>query len=187
MGRLRGELASSQDAWWGSHTITNPDGDPYMTRYWLGRLRVHVFHRGDHDEDCHDHPWDFWTFPLTSYVEEVLHEQRQAYLAKNSPPPPKFFRTKEVVKRFRWHHRPAEHCHRVLGAWTGKNLTDDMVKPGGKIITIVWQAGVRRKWGFWKERQGVWCWQFWKDYILAGGKNAPCEPPFSPPPEKPVR
>lgn len=200
MGRLRGKLASSQDRWWGVHTIINEDGGRYMTRYWIGRLRLHVFHRGDYDPDCHDHPWDFWTFPLTSYVEEVLHEQRQAYLAKNSPPPPKFFRTRQIVKRFRLHFRPAEHCHRVLGKYVGPSPKGDtslyaerrILDPGelygdGKIVTIVWQAGVRRKWGFWKDRDGRWCWQGWKEYVLAGGKHSPCEPPYSPPPPKPSR
>lgn len=46
-----------------------------MTRAWFGRLRFHVFFRGDQDPDCHDHPWGFWTFPLRSYVEEVLEER----------------------------------------------------------------------------------------------------------------
>lgn len=193
MGRLRGELKSSQDRCWGVHTIER-DGDPYMTRYWIGKLRMHVFHRGDHDQDCHDHPWDFWTFPLTGYVEEVLHQHRDTYVAKDTPPPPRFFRTTEVVKPFRLHFRPAEHCHRVLGAWGDKyehkldigTYYSDSPKPGAvrdrpsvdykkKVITVVWQAGVRRKWGFWKERSGRWCWQYWKDYVLAGGKNAPCE------------
>lgn len=179
MGRLRGKLASSQDRWWGVHTIINEDGGRYMTRYWIGRLRLHVFHRGDYDPDCHDHPWDFWTFPLTSYVEEVLHEHRQTYMAKDTPPPKKFFRTSEVVKAFRLHFRPAEHCHRVLGAlkegYAGDRPPAQAVDLDKKIVTIVWQAGVRRKWGFWKDREGRWCWQGWKEYILAGGKHSPCE------------
>lgn len=203
MGRLRGELKSSQDSWWGSHTIINPDtGEPYMTRYWIGKLRLHVFVRGDQDPDCHDHPWDFWTFPLTSYVEEVLHEQRQAYAARGHPPPPKFYRVTHVVKRFRLHKRAAEHCHLVLGSFEGyekptfsddfNHITQEWQKRpligNRRIITIVWQAGVRRKWGFWKNREGRWCWEFWKDYILNGGKNAPCgDGPATPPPPKPRR
>ena len=183
MGRLRGELKSSQDSWWGRHTIINLDtGEPYMTRYWIGKLRLHVFHRGDQDPDCHDHPWDFWTFPLTSYVEEVLHEQRQAHMFRDHPPAPKFYRTRQVVKRFRLHKRPAEHCHRVLGSFEGYPesemfrgaIFDEPVVGNRKIVTLVYQAGVRRKWGFWKNREGRWCWEFWKDYILNGGKNGPC-------------
>lgn len=182
MGRLRGEMKPSQDRWWGWHTIVR-DGDPYMTRFWVGRLRLHIFHRGDHDPDCHDHPWDFWTFPLTSYVEEVLHPHRDTYLLKDHPPPARFYRTLEVVKAWRWHARPAEHCHRVLGSFEGyppsgmfPGAIKDTPKIGNRrIVTIVWQCGVRRKWGFWKNREGRWCWQPWKEYILAGGKNAPCD------------
>ena len=29
-----------------------------------GQLYLHIFHRGDQDRCPHDHPWDFWTFPL---------------------------------------------------------------------------------------------------------------------------
>lgn len=65
---------SSGERLFGRHVIYGKEAEhatPYMTRYWFGRLRLHIFHRGDQDPDCHDHPWDFWTFPLTSYVEEV--------------------------------------------------------------------------------------------------------------------
>lgn len=191
MGRISNDKSvSSQDRLFGAHTIIH-DGEPYMTRFWFWRFRVHIFHRGDKDQDCHDHPWDFWTFPLTSYVEEVLHPVRQARLTKAEPPPDKFFRSLQVVERFRLHYRPAEHCHRVLGAWsgryesysmfTGENLTKrpvpgskPQIAPGKKIVTLVYQSGVRRKWGFWKERNGVWCWDFWKKYVLEGGRDQAC-------------
>ena len=65
---------SSAGRWWGRSVIYGKEDEhatPYMTRYWIGRLRLHIFHRGDQDPDCHDHPWDFWTFPFTPYVEEV--------------------------------------------------------------------------------------------------------------------
>lgn len=180
MGRISNDKSvSSQDRLFGAHTIIH-EGEPYMTRYWFWRFRVHVFHRGDKDMDCHDHPWDFWTFPLTSYVEEVLHEQRQAYLAKNSPPPPKFFRTYQVVRAWRLHKRPAEHCHRVLGAlaphydWDIPPQYHVDARPGRKIVTLVYQAGVRRSWGFWKERASRWCWEPWRKYVLEGGRDQPC-------------
>ena len=65
---------SSAGRWWGRSVIYGKEDEhatPYMTRYWIGRLRLHLFHRGDQDPDCHDHPWGFWTFPFRSYVEEV--------------------------------------------------------------------------------------------------------------------
>lgn len=38
---------------------------PYLTkiRVWPGYY-LHLFWRMDFDLDWHDHPWDFWTFPL---------------------------------------------------------------------------------------------------------------------------
>src|SRR5690606_161477 len=68
---------SSAGRFWGKSVIYGKEDDhatPYMTRYWIGRLRLHIFHRGDQDPDCHDHPWSFWTFPFTPYVEEVLEK-----------------------------------------------------------------------------------------------------------------
>lgn len=160
----------------GRHTIMDDAGSPYMTRYWIGRLRLHIFYRGDLDPDPHDHPWSFWTFPLTPYVEEVTeligcaccdnYDVYQTY--------------RQVVPAFWPSWRPATHRHRVLGRhdpmaavdFTSQPLVD--TKPG-KIITIVWRGKGERRWGFLKHRDGRYCWQVWKDYIK-GGRNAPCSP-----------
>ncbi|MER9278745.1 hypothetical protein [Mesorhizobium sp. M0522] len=165
----------------GFTTIYGAQGEhetPYLTRIWIGRLRMHIFHRGDADPDPHDHPWDFWTFPLTAYVEEV---------AIKTPRSAVTFR--QTVPAWRWSFRPAEHTHRVLGrydllATTEAALRAFIVGSGrvppqygpGKIITVVWQGRPRRKWGFLRNRDGAWCWTPWKDYVFAGGKHAPCEP-----------
>src|SRR5690606_6991910 len=96
----------------GVQTIYGADGvSPYMTRAWIGRLRLHVFHRGDEDPDPHDHPWDFWTFPLTAYVEEVV-EAAPGFTGLRQ-------RRSRLVSAFRLHHRPAEHTHRVIGRYAG--------------------------------------------------------------------
>lgn len=104
---------------------------PYMTRFWIGRLKLHIFHRGDADPDCHDHPWDFWTFPLTPYVEEVARDEgmvvegftddglRRPEIANGEHSYDKFI---QVVPAFRWSFRPATHCHRVLGRWNGRHI-----------------------------------------------------------------
>lgn len=126
------------------------DGSPYMTRGWIGRLRLHIFHRGDQDPDCHDHPWSFWTFPLVSYVEEVREPDGELHMRR--------------VKRFRFHYRRAEFAHRVLRPAYGS----------GKIVTIVWRCGRNRAWGFWRDRPGESCWVPWRRYVLEGGKDAPC-------------
>lgn len=190
---------------WGKSTIYGRDGEhktPYMTRYWFGRLRLHVFYRGDADPDCHDHPWGFWTLPLTSYVEEVVDPTMTVHVANREGvsiskvwPTDTFSR---VVRAFRLHYRPATHTHRVLGRYDGTYYVVNnggiediiagyppekndgkqrlpMYRSSQKITTIVWRGKGERKWGFLKARDGRWCWTPWKEYIYGGGKSAPCE------------
>lgn len=167
-----------KDRSWGVSTIYGVDGEhstPYLTRLMLGRLRLHIFHRGDADPDCHDHPWDFWTFPLTAYVEEVVEN-----IGVGTPV---WVRRHQVVQAFRISFRPATHTHRVLGRldgwWPMVGALDPYgvprVKPG-RIVTVVWLGRSRRPWGFLKARDGRWCWVAWRDYVFNGGKHAPCEP-----------
>ncbi|RWI98494.1 MAG: hypothetical protein E5X86_26655 [Mesorhizobium sp.] len=163
----------------GFETIYGVDGEhatPFLTRIRTGRLRIHIFHRGDADPDPHDHPWDFWTFPLTSYVEEVVDRGSMNVF-------------RQVVPAWRWSYRPAEHTHRVLGRYDslatmevvigafvfGARRVPPQCQPG-KIITIVWQGKSNRKWGFLRNRDGNWCWTPWREYVFGGGKHAPCEP-----------
>lgn len=164
--------ATSAGRFTGWNTIHDKAGNgaPYMTRIWIGRLRLHIFHRGDLDEDCHDHPWDFWTFPFTSYVEEVAEPEMTG-----------FAKRRQIVRAWRWTFRPATHTHRVLGAWSG--LTAGRPSDGsswpitgpGRIVTLVWRSKDKRAWGFLKDRDGQWCWVPWKDYVFGTGKSAPCE------------
>ncbi len=194
-----GRPVKRSTGWCGWNTIFDKTegGNPYMTRIWIGRLRLHIFHRGDLDPDPHDHPWEFWTFPLTPYVEAVT---------KWEPGEPNtmqggFVTRRQVVQPWRWSYRPAEHCHRVLGRYSG-NVRDpfgyivpcsahqvitlpasfepyyDVGEPGSparKIVTIVWRGKIGRKWGFLKHRDGRWCWIHWKEYVLGGGKDGPCQ------------
>ena len=175
---------------WGHNTIYGADDGkpemPYMTRMWIGRLRFHLFHRGDKDPDCHDHPWAFWTFPLRSYVEEVvdpisetIHWANPKTMKFESIKRVYFERRLVVVRAFRLHYRPATYAHRVLGPWNGEALQPGQMNPPlgyGKIPTFVWRKGETRKWGFIRERAGLWCWTPWKKYVYEGGKSAPCEP-----------
>lgn len=186
MGRLRSTVSTGFRKYFGSHSIIS-EGETYMARYWVGRLRLHIFSRGDADPDCHDHPWDFWTFPLTSYVEEVLFTPNGA----GTNGIPQWCKKVEVVHALTPHFRPATYRHRVLGSFDGWAIDNppghDMDDPGRwvlepkigkrKIVTFVWRGPVKRNWGFTKERKGVWCWQAWKDYIRAGGKDASCNDP----------
>jgi len=169
---------SSAGRWWGRSVIYGKEDEAntaYMTRYWIGRLRLHVFHRGDQDPDCHDHPWDFWTFPLTSYVEEILLPNRFEG---------GYDRIRQIVPAFRWSFRSAEHTHRVISrARRANGPAKGGVKYNGvwyvndrrPIVTIVWRSKDRRAWGFLKNRDGKWCWIGWRDYVFGGGKSAPCE------------
>jgi hypothetical protein len=116
-------------------TYYGHDNSPYLTRAELGQATtVNVFHRGDSDPDPHCHPWDFWTYPLVSYYEEYLEPDRAAV---------QYVPCVRLVQAFRWHHRAAEHQHRVLGkAVNGA--------PGaGRVVTLMRRGPVRREWGFW--------------------------------------
>lgn len=165
----------------GVRTIYGVDEErntPYMTRINIGRLYLHIFHRGDADKDPHDHPWDFWTFPLTSYVEEVIPTS-VASNARNKIAnwPSHDGPYTRVVRAFRLHYRHATHTHRVLGRWAGHLVpgNGEAVWTLGRIVTIVWKSKPKRAWGFLKNRDGKWCWVPWKEYVFHGAKNTPCD------------
>lgn len=198
-------LKSASETWFGWHTIYGREGDsdtPYMTRIWIGRLRLHIFYRGDADDDHHDHPWDFWTFPFTSYVEEVVYAVGGTICTDKVEVEPGVFldhtsfesrwqKVMNVVPAWRWTFRPAEHCHRVIAPYSGfaRGAFNDFpaspdkvnstvrlrpIPTEGKIVTLVWRSGRKRDWGFRKNRDGKWCWIAWKQYVFGGGKDAPC-------------
>ena len=153
----------------------------YLTRVKLtpktrwGRLYFHFFHRGDHDRDFHDHPYDFWTFPLVTYYENVLD------LVSGRV-------TRNAVTAFHRHFRPAEYTHIQLGAARYEWIEQTLVSRGGykKVnrirrenvfggwtATFVWHRPTRRKWGFWVKperpvffgRYGPRYWVPWRDYV----------------------
>lgn len=163
---------------------------PYMYRAWIGRLRFHLFCRGDEDPDCHDHPWGFWTFPLRSYVEEYLEERTATRYRAGARPDGTaepyqrtyYIRHQRVVKAFRLHRRDASFKHRVLGVHSGWAIrmppdpTTILYRYEGYVPTIVWRDRPHgRLWGFYKERLGVWCRVQWQEYVCCGGKHGPCE------------
>lgn len=169
------QVTRPKRTWFGKHVVTDENGSPYMLRYWIGRLRLHVFYRGDHDPDPHDHPWDFWTFPLTSYIEEVVHPYSAGSVWGQPPRISHVFVSRQIVRAFRLHYRPATHCHRVLGKLDESRLRSEVGE--GKIITIVWRGKMGREWGFLKNRDGKWCWVAFREYLFQGGKSAPCDDP----------
>ena len=123
---------------------------PYMTRVELGRARIHVFHRPDADPDMHDHPGDFVTFPLVSYVEEIQHPWSRGHMKRR------------LVRAFRPHFRRAELAHRVLGAWNGEWHDGEPVADRRKqVATLVWKGRNRREWGFHTPNG----WVPWQEYV----------------------
>ena len=103
----------------------------YMDRKYIflpwGTLRLHTFWSGDEYVAPHDHPFDFWTFPLTSYVETVEFKDNREWARKV-----------QLVQRFRLHKRSAEYRHWVH-------------EPDRPFRTVVFAGYPRRKWGFWPE------------------------------------
>lgn len=144
---------------------TEEEWGPYMKKIEFFNRAIHIFYRKDAYPAPHDHPWDFWTFPLTSYVEEVYDPTTRVTRIN-------------VVKSFRWHFRNAEYSHRILGRWSGHDQRHGFTEPQvmeGKVITYVIMLPTRREWGFWHGP----IWIQWKSYIegrianwMDSGKNS---------------
>lgn len=165
--------------WCGWRTLYGHDAagqwSRYMFRLRVGRLRFHVFYRGDADADPHSHPWDFWTFPLTPYVEEVT-----APLAGTMPgyEPTKYERKLNIVPAFRLSYRPASYLHRVLGRFGGritvKGVGEGLFYSKKPIVTVVFTGKKAAKWGFLKLCGALGEFMNYKKYVEEGGKTAPC-------------
>jgi hypothetical protein len=149
----------------------------YLTRVKLtpktrwGQLYLHIFHRGDFDRDFHDHPYDFWTFPLRTYYERVLD------LSTGKD-------TRKAVEAFRWHFRPAEYTHIQEGSaryqWVEhRDAEADFLTWarrenvfGGPTATFVWRKPIRRVWGFWVlasqiHETRIFHWFPWREYLFS--------------------
>lgn len=137
------------------------DGKPYMTRFVWGRYRLHIFWTPDPGRDFHDHPWDFWTFPLRGYYEEAVNR-----LVLSGGKTYEQYQT-HFVPAFKWTFRKAEHLHRIVRPLHPKKF-------GGIIVTFVITSRERREWGFAKKRFGKWCWQHWREYCTGDKRNDPC-------------
>jgi len=107
---------------------------------WLRKLTVgswdfNVYYRGEDDEYPHDHPWDFWVFPLQDFLEEVHVPRRRE-------------RELRVVKAWRWHFRRATHVHRIVGATKSEN-GNVLYDRAGRFVTITKRERKYRDWGYW--------------------------------------
>lgn len=116
---------------WRTKTITG-----YRTSYHIfWGLRVHKYYRGDRDDAPHDHPWDFITFPLCSYLEYYLDDEGQERA--------------RIVKGFRFHFRKAEFTHRLIARAYPEKDGHVIRVPDAPFFTVVWEFRNRRSWGFW--------------------------------------
>lgn len=129
----------------------------YLTKVTLWRgLRLHIFWRGDKETVCHDHPNDFWTFPLVPYIEQ--------YIAVDGLP------AYRVVRAFRLHRRKAEFAHRVVASFEGFGRGDGCIWPirGTRpIVTLLWWCKPRRAWGFHTDKGWVPWEQFTDEPVVA--------------------
>lgn len=142
------------------HSVLYIRGQRYMNRYiaYFGPfcLRLHKFFSGDDDRAPHTHPWPFLTFPFHSYVEALYEEG--------------VFKRFNVVKKFRFHFRPAHHEHIVKGPmWTAgfRDLYYEgaplySTEPGFEPFwTFVITSAKTNDWGFYPT-PGKFV--YWRDY-----------------------
>lgn len=150
---MRGDVAkidvSSGTRWWGASTAYG-----YQTTLWLGRLRLHVFWREDPGEAFHDHPWEYWTWPLHDYVEQVLVPGTGGTYRR-------------LVPARRWSHREADHAHRILGRWDGNyDDTDEPTVMSGAVVTVVRRGPHVRDWFYLIVGRGFKVHRFpWRAYL----------------------
>jgi hypothetical protein len=140
----------------------------YMIRYQWSWGCLHHFLRGDIDLDFHTHKQAFWTFPFSSYVEEVFHPATGLVVLRK-------------VEAWRWHYRSLRFAHRVLGRWSETYVTkfefDKRVPRGTTIIQtrnggfwtmVIWTGPRMESWGFWL-RSPTPAFVEWRDYIFGKG------------------
>lgn len=122
-------------------TIAGADGSPYLTKYTLydGRgesdedgkrdgfaAHLHRFHRGDEDDEYHDHPWT-WGVSLvltTGYVETYLVDRRGMRVYSH------------WLKPWRLNFLRGDSWHRVD------------LPPGAEAFTLFVSGPVVKSWGF---------------------------------------
>jgi hypothetical protein len=131
-------------------------GERYLTRYIMyvggASLRLHKFFRGDDDRAPHCHPFRFWTFPLTDYNETYQAVSARVWDGKGGLRPVWQNRWRRVCA-FRWHYRPAEFRHIVLGR------ADRQKKPFWTFVIAVFE---NRSWGFWPTPETFVPFREWK-------------------------
>jgi len=118
-------------------------GDLYLRRFYLTplwfpiRLFLHHIVRPDSDEHMHDHPWDFWTFPVMGGYLENGHRPRRGdvigihWLLKLVGTDPEM-----GIRHGGWQFRPSTYRHRIVAVFPN-------------TWTLVATRKAVREWGFW--------------------------------------
>jgi hypothetical protein len=101
---------------WGSR-FGGPGGKPRHNVF------LHLFHGGDAEDYCHDHPWPFWSLILWGGYWEIT-------------PGPDGKETRTWYGPLSLLKRPAQWQHRV------------QLPEGRKCWTIIWCGPKERSWGF---------------------------------------
>lgn len=110
---------------------------PKFVRIWLWRFRIHIFD-GEDTDNPHNHPWHYWTFPLTSYLERVT--RLTGFVAEqDGTPSPTYTTEVRRVARFRITHKKPYNYHAIMGRADLKPLP---------VITLVFVGKPIRDWGF---------------------------------------
>ncbi len=126
-------------------SLVHIDGRPYLNRFicylWGWTVRLHKFYRGDDDRASHTHPFWYITFPFKSYVEKLYC--RGEFLDYN------------VVKAWRFHYRPVDYEHIVVGR------ADGSTEP---FWTFVVSSQRLQSWGFYPRRGLFVPWREFDDY-----------------------
>lgn len=132
----------------GRSDVYGADGQLYMRRWKLGRLRVHHIVRSDADRELHDHPFDFTSFIVKGGYWEILPSggvspQLSAQIGGEHRV---WRRPRSIVRR------KAEDLHRIeLRAKKPFDILQPGVRKGEgetSAWTIVWRGSYRREWGF---------------------------------------
>lgn len=143
----------SRFIFWRWMTITDMEGEPYLTRLYVFRcpkfgINLHWIHRHDWEREVHSHPWgttkrtSFWSFVVKGGYTEELATVREDSLAWRPDGEPTFFLADHRTKTWGrgWHAFGINDVHRISS-----------VKPG--TVTLVVHGKKRSGWGFWSEEQ----------------------------------
>ena len=147
--------------WPTKRTIYRSTGEKYLTRYKLlyipilgWKVWLHHIHIADESPDLHDHPWWFWSMPLTGGYFEFYGDPYKKQWRECRP------------WRLYWHDRFYRHTIFSL--------------VGRSAWTLVLRGPVVRRWGFWPCCDDDYEFMPWETYCERYHQGAPiCEEEYN--------